>query len=249
MPELPFILLPAFFVVAFLYSSVGHGGASGYLALLALFGVVSPEIIPVVLILNIVVASTGWWQYTRNGYFSWRLLFPFALTSIPMAFIGGTLHVSQAIFSLLLGIALVLSALRLTVMKEIHATIRSEDNRPVWMIGLPLGAMLGLLSGMIGIGGGVFLSPLLLFLKWSDAKRTAAISAAFIVLNSLSGLAGKLVNTTLDLSSAIPLLIVVAAGGFLGSHTGAAKLKPRLLQGTLAIVLLMAGAKLVMRAM
>ncbi len=247
MPEIPFIILPLFFVVAFVYSSVGHGGASGYLAVLALFGIAAPGIVPVVLVLNILVASTGWWQYARGGYFAPALLAPFALTSIPAAFVGGMLQVHEAVFSLVLGIALLLSALRLSVMREVRATVRSDVPRLVWGFGLPLGAVLGLLSGMIGIGGGVFLSPLLLFLRWADAKRTAAISSAFIVLNSLSGLAGQLTKTSIDLGAAVPLLLAVGAGGYLGARTGAAKLTPRVLQSVLAGVLLLAGAKLVMK--
>jgi hypothetical protein len=248
MPDIPFIILPLFFVVAFVYSSVGHGGASGYLAVLALFGIAAPGIVPLVLVLNVLVASTGWWQYSRGGHFAPALLAPFALTSIPAAFVGGMLHVHEAVFSLVLGIALVLSALRLSVMQEVRATVRSGAPRLVWGLGLPLGAILGLLSGMIGIGGGVFLSPLLLFLRWADAKRTAAVSSAFIVLNSLSGLAGQLTKTAIDLGAAVPLLLAVGAGGYLGARTGAVKLAPRVLQSVLAVVLLLAGAKLVMKA-
>jgi uncharacterized protein len=239
----PWELLLLFFIVAFLYSSVGHGGASGYLALFALFGIATPAIAPVALTLNIIVAGTSFWQFRRGGYFSWSMLWPFVATSIPAAFIGGFIPVPQSLFSFILGVALLLAAARiffLTTPQKLEAT----RNVPLsWS--LLLGGGLGALSGMIGIGGGVFLSPIVLLARWADVQKTAALSSAFIVLNSLSGLAGHLSRSHGDMEGLAPLVGAVLLGGAVGSHMGAFAFQPRILQGVLGLVLLVAGAKLV----
>lgn len=241
----PIELVPLFFLVALLYSSVGHGGASGYLALFALFGVVSPAIVPVALVLNIIVAGTSWWRYARGGMFSWKAAAPFVVCSIPAAFLGGLISIPQQVFSFLLGLALLFAAVRLLISNEIVAERSSDASRYAWKWGVPIGGGLGFLSGMIGIGGGVFLSPLLLFLRWADVKRTAAISSVFIVLNSVSGLGGHLTRANVDFSVVIPFGIVVFVGGFLGSQLGVVRLQQRTLQAVLAVVLIVAGTKLV----
>lgn len=246
--SIPWEMIPLFFLVALLYASVGHGGASGYLALFALFGIASPSIAPMALALNIVVATTSWVCFRQSGYFSAKLLLPFILTSIPAALLGGLITIPKAWFSLLLGLALLLAALRIIFLRDINTTDdrKSRDVviREMWRWGLPIGAVLGLISGMIGIGGGVFLSPLLLLLRWSDAKQTAAVSSAFIVLNSMSGLSGHIIRGNVDWSGTLPLAVVVIAGGLLGAQLGALKIRPRMLQGVLAIVLVTAGLKL-----
>lgn len=251
--NLPWMLYPLFFLVALLYSSVGHGGASGYLAVFALFGVASPQIAPVALALNVVVASTGWWRYARSGYFSWRLLSPFVVASVPMAFLTGLVRVPHQLFSFLLGLMLVLAALRMFFLPEVNSASSSNaangvDRAVSWIWGLLIGCVLGALSGLLGIGGGIFLSPLILFLGWADVKRTAALSSAFIVLNSLGGLAGHSIKGSIPFEQILPLVLVVFAGGFFGSWTGAIKLSPRLLQRVLAVVLVLAGAKLLAAA-
>lgn len=243
--QIPWEIFPFFFFVAFLYSSVGHGGASGYLALFALFGIASPAIAPIVLALNIIVASTSCYNYYRSGFFSARLLLPFVISSIPAAFLGGFVPISQTLFSFILGVALLLAAARILFPGKTEAGTVKLDNQQLWKLGIPIGAVLGCVSGMIGIGGGVFLSPLLLILGWADMKRTAATSSAFIVLNSISGLAGHAARGNVDVDNLLPLAFAVACGGFLGSRLGAFQFPVRLLQGLLALVLLMAGTKLV----
>ena len=239
----PWEIVPFFFLVAFLYSSVGHGGASGYLALFALFGIASSAIAPVALVLNILVASTSCWHYYRGGHFSWKMLWPFVVSSLPAAFLGGFVAVSQDVFSVLLGAALLLAAGRIFFWSDLAGAGRLREV-PL-SAGVPIGGVLGFVSGMIGIGGGVFLSPILLLFRWADLKRTAAISSAFIILNSMSGLVGHLSRSSFDIAGAVPLVVAAVSGGMLGSRLGAFKLRTKILQGVLGFVLVMAGAKLI----
>ncbi|MBI5474666.1 MAG: sulfite exporter TauE/SafE family protein [Ignavibacteriae bacterium] len=239
-------ILPLFFFVAMLYASVGHGGASGYLALFALAGVATSAVVPIALMLNILVASVGFAVYQRNGYFSFRLLKPFIIGSIPAAFIGGLIPLSSQTFSLLLGLALTLAAIRMLFLREVKATSPDKTIGQNWIWPLCIGLVLGLVSGMVGIGGGIFLSPILLFLRWADAKHTAAVSSAFIVVNSVSGLAGHLSRGNVATSPMIILGACVLAGGFLGSYLGARRARPLFLQTLLGLVLLIAGGKLLL---
>ena len=239
------VLLGAF-LVAVLYSSVGHGGASGYLALLVLAGFARPEITPVVLVLNILVASIGFLSYQRAGHFSSALLVPFVVTSIPAAFVGGLLAVDDRAYRLILGCALAAAAVRFLLVPSISARSRAVPARRAREIGLPVGGVLGLLAGMVGIGGGIFLSPLLLFMGWADARQTAAVSAAFIVLNSSTGLAAQLLRGgSLDWGLAAPLLAAVAVGGAIGAFLGATRFSLLSLQRLLGVVLASAGFKLI----
>ncbi|MAT39650.1 MAG: hypothetical protein CL946_08595 [Ectothiorhodospiraceae bacterium] len=243
----PILALPVFSIVAYLYSSVGHGGASGYLALFALLGIAVPEIVPTALTLNIMVASIGLYQYGKQGHFDLQMLIPFSIASIPAAFIGGVIEVPREVFYMILGAALLFSAWRLLLYRQRDSELRSLPRRLLWVYGLPIGAGLGLLAGMIGIGGGVFLSPLLLLLRWADAKKTAATSAAFIVLNSVSGLTGQLLHTRFNPLLIVPLIVAVAAGGYVGARMGAIHLQPRTIRFVLGVVLVMAGTKLVLK--
>lgn len=245
---LPWEIYPLIFLVAVLYSSVGHGGASGYLALFALFGVAVPAIAPIVLILNILVASTSFLRYNASGFFSAKKLLPFVCLSIPAAFVGGALHISPELYTLILGGALILSALRVVVLRADRHDMIEPPQSTLWKWGLPIGAVLGLISGMTGIGGGVFLSPVLLLACWADVKHSAALASAFIVLNSMSGLIGQLTHTTLSLNVLLPLVAVVITGGAIGSYAGAERLKSRWLQVILSIVLVIAGAKLILKS-
>ena len=243
--QLPLVLFPLFFLVAGLYSSVGHGGASGYLALFSLFGVMSPATTPIVLLLNILVASISFMNYWKSGHFSLPLLLPFAVTSIPAAYVGGMVSLDQVPFQLLLGGVLLLAALRLLLIKEIRPLTPERERMQTWAWGLPLGVILGFLSGLIGIGGGIFLSPLLLFLGWADVRKVAAVSSAFIVLNSLAGLLGHLTRGSEALLPALPLAATVAAGALVGSYAGAHRIPPRSLQVALGLVLILAAFKLI----
>ena len=241
-------LAPLYLIASFLYSTVGHGGASAYLALAALVGLSRETMVPIALALNVLVTSLGLWHYWRAGHFRLRLLLPFVVTSVPMAFVGGSLEISPELFALLLGTALLLAALRLLGLSRTMAPAREGEPRLLWPFGLALGALLGFLAGLIGVGGGIFLSPLLLFLGWADAKRTAAVSAAFIWLNSLSGLSAHALKGSLDWGLLLPLLIVVAIGGGLGSRLGAFRFPPVAIQRLLGAVLLVAAAKLLLQA-
>ena len=247
---LPFVIFPLFFFVAFVYSTVGHGGASGYLALFALFGIATPEIAPVALMLNIIVASMSWWRFAKNGYFSWRLLLPFVVTSIPAAFVGGLILISQTTFLLILGLALLWASARLAFAEEIKVdAVEMEKGKfgKLWFFGLPIGGGVGVVSGMVGVGGGIFLSPIILLKKWADAKRTAAVSSAFIVLNSLGGIAGNATRVSVDYASFVPFAVAVVLGGILGSYTGAVRVSARTLQVLLAVVLVIAGVKTLLK--
>jgi hypothetical protein len=246
--HLPWESYPLFVLVALLYASVGHGGASGYLALFTLFGITTPAIAPIALVLNIIVASTSFWHYRANGHFSVRVLIPFITLSIPFAFIGGALHISERLFALILGIALMMSALRIITLRGNKPNERQPSDKTLWLFGLPIGAILGMLSGITGIGGGVFLSPVLVLTGWASVKQSAALASAFIVVNSTGGLVGQLTRTSLRLDSVLPLVAVVVIGGAIGSYLGATRLPQRWLQVILSIVLLSAGTKLLLRS-
>lgn len=248
MPETSLVwwAYPLFFLVAMLYASVGHGGASGYLALFALLGVAQSGVVPIALILNLLVAVLGWIVYTRRGYFSASLLLPFVIGSVPAAFLGGRIQLSSTIFSLVLGVTLVLAALRMLLLREVQPVSNNTVTRQRQVWSVVLGVILGFLAGMVGIGGGVFLSPILLFLGWADVKQTAAVSSAFIALNSLSGLAGHLLRGSVPAGPMVLLGVVVLAGGFAGSLSGSRHVRPRHLQTLLGVVLLVAGGKLLL---
>lgn len=243
-PAFGAVLLGAF-VVAVLYSSVGHGGASGYLAVLVLAGFARPSITPLVLLLNVAVAGLAFTAYYRAGHFSLRLLAPFIVTSLPGAIVGASLTVSPRVYAIVLGGTLVAAGCRFVLLSRAEAPKAPLAPRTLWTVGPVVGGLLGVLAGMVGVGGGIFLSPLLLLMGWADAKRTGAVSAAFIVVNSLGGLATQLVRgASVDLSLGVPLLVTVAAGGMLGAFAGANRLSNVGLQRLLGVVLLGAGVKL-----
>ncbi len=242
-------LVPLFFATALVYSSVGHGGASTYLALFALFGFARADIVPTVLAPNLLVSGLAFFHYQRAEYFDLRLLAPFVITSIPAAYMGGALHLSPDAFSILLGITLLAAAVRFMVFSR---PLKARDDltpQRLYLIGLPVGLLLGFLAGLLGIGGGIFLSALLLALGWADAKKTAAVSAAFIFLNSCAGLLAKTAQAPPDWTLTGLLAVAVILGGGLGSHTGAFRLRPVVLQRLLALVLLFAAFKLLNSAL
>ena len=238
------LLIPLFFAAAMLYSSVGHGGASAYLAILVLVGFSRQAIAPTVLALNMLVTLLGTFNYYRAGHLDIRLLLPFIVTSIPAAYLGGSIQVSDKTFSAILGVTLLAAALRFLIFTKPVIGREVLPLRSLFGIGLPMGAGLGFLAGLIGIGGGIFLSPLLLLMGWADAKKTAAVSAGFIFLNSLSGLTAHLFKGTPDWTQLGVLAITVLIGGGIGSYRGAFRLQPVTLQRLLGIVLLVASVKL-----
>ncbi|MDQ3322200.1 MAG: sulfite exporter TauE/SafE family protein [Acidobacteriota bacterium] len=240
------LIIAAIFLVAALYSSVGHGGASGYLAVLALFGVAAAVTRPTSLVLNLFVASITFVQFYRAGHFDWRIFLPFATGSIPLAFLGGTIQLPTPIYKIVLGVALILAAIRLAV------NLKSEDetNAPRVWICLLVGAGLGFVSGLVGIGGGVFLTPILLLSGWAETKKAAGVSALFILVNSFSGLLGNwLLGQDSQIGNLPPgvWLWVIAAivGGVIGSTFGSFRFNSLTLRRVLAVGLLIAGAKLI----
>lgn len=227
-------------VVAFLYSSVGHAGASGYIAVLTLAGFAATTVKPVALVLNVAVAIVGTIQFARAGHFSWPLFWPFALLSVPAAALGGYLPLPAHALKPLLGAVLLFSAARLFFRQGDPA----EAHPPARGTALATGAGIGLLSGLTGTGGGIFLTPAMLLLGWAKAKQAAAVSAPFILVNSIAGLAGHLGGGRPVPAFAWWLAAVATLAGLLGSHLGSRRIPARGIQILLATVLVIAGGKL-----
>jgi uncharacterized membrane protein YfcA len=231
----------AILVVALLYSSVGHAGASGYIAVMTLFGLVPTVIKPAALVLNILVASLTAWQFWRAGHFSWRLFWPFAVLSVPFAFLGGYINLPTHIFKILVGVVLLYSAARFLI----QTGTEQESREPSKPVALSVGAGLGLLSGLTGTGGGIFLTPLMIFMRWARTKTASAVSAFFILVNSISGLAGNISSTKHLPLFALPMVLAALSGGAVGSYLGSRKFSPGFIKKILAVVLLIAGYKLI----
>nr|WP_068893407.1 sulfite exporter TauE/SafE family protein [Pedobacter panaciterrae] len=230
------------FLVAFLYASVGHGGASGYLALMAIF-TVSPAVMkPTALLLNLFVSSTAFIQFYRGRYFKWKTFWPFALSSVPLSFIGGMMAIQSSVYKKTLGILLLLPVIRFLFFSNTDPKDLKTSNLP---LSLTIGGIIGLLSGMIGIGGGIILSPILLLLKWTDQKQTAAISAAFIFVNSIAGLGGQLIKGIEFNIHMLSYVAVAFIGGICGAYLGALKFPQTVLKNVLAGVLALAAYKLI----
>ena len=232
--------------VAILYSAVGHGGASGYLAVMALMQVAPATMKPAALMLNIAVTSLVFWRLRRAGLFNARLFWPFALGSVPFAFLGGATPIGDATYKYIVAAALAVAALRLFVPPAEHSARRAP---PPWLAGA-IGAGLGYLSGITGVGGGIFLSPLLLLLRWADVRTAAAVSAAFIWLNSAAGLAGHALNIGVYPAAASSILWLVAAtiGAAVGSELALRRWAPLRLRQLLSVLLLVAAGKLALTA-
>lgn len=229
-------------IAAALYSSVGHGGASAYLAIMALFSVAPETMRPTALALNLVVATFAAARFALERQTNWRLLAAFAVTAVPAAFVGGRIMLAPELYRPLVGVVLLLAAVRLFWQPERLAARALRTPSP--LVTLPVGAVLGLLAGLSGTGGGIFLSPLLILFGWEDARKTSGIAAAFIVLNSIAGLLGNVASVQ-QLPAELPILVAsVFAGALLGTWLGVSRLpRHRLLQG-LAIVLVIAALKL-----
>lgn len=232
------ILIP---IVAFLYASVGHGGASGYLALMALFSF-SPETMkPTALLLNLFVAGIAFYHYYKAGHFSMRLFIPFAITSIPLSFLGGTLAIDAHIYNKILAFLLIFAILKmLNVFGKESEYIKDLK---LWQ-GLVVGGVIGLFSGLIGIGGGIILTPIILLLHWGNMKEAAAVSALFIWVNSASGLFGQFTSGITLSSQSFVLVAFALVGGFFGSYYGSRKFNNQSLRYLLAFVLVIASVKL-----
>lgn len=236
-----------FFGAAVLYSSVGHGGASGYLASMGLVGVAPAVMRPTALVMNIAVSSISLYKFSRANGFNWRLFAPFAISSVPMAFVGGRIQLPIAWFGVLVGGVLLFSSVRLFLDTLDRGTRPREIIGPPPMtLAIMLGAAIGLLSGLTGVGGGIFLSPLLVLMGWATVRDSAAPTAAFILINSVSGLLG-LLSRQPTLPDALPYWVAaVIAGGLIGATFGARRLGNSAMRRALAAVLVIAGAKMIL---
>ena len=231
------------FAAALLYSSVGHAGASGYLAAMALVGVSGAVMKPTALVLNILVATIASIQFLRAGRFSWAAFWPFAVTSVPLAFVGGALTLPGNSYRGLVGVVLLYAAWRLFTEARV-ARIPPRD--PPLAVALVLGGVIGLLSGLVGVGGGIFLSPLLLFMGWAETRDSAGVSALFILLNSIAGIAGHLASLPMLPPATILMAGAAFSGGLIGSTYGARYGAPSTLRKLLAVALVIAGAKMLL---
>ena len=234
------------FIVAVLYSTVGHAGASGYLAAMAMFGMTALVMKPTALVLNIIVAVIGTVRFYRAGFFSWKVFWPFAAASIPASFIGGSLTLPVPVYKSIVGIVLLYSAVRL-----FFSATRADDSKvkpaPI-ALALIIGALIGLLSGLTGVGGGIFLSPVLLLMHWAMTRETSGVAVTFILVNSIAGLLGHV--SSVDI---IPLEVIYWApaallGGLIGTHLGTRVLPVAGIRRWLSVVLVLAGAKLLWEA-
>lgn len=239
MPD--WILAAAFLLAAILYSSVGHAGASAYLAAMAFLGAPTPMMRPTALVLNLLVATIASIRFARAGFFSWPLFWPFALGSIPFAFIGGGIVLPGHWYRTLVGLVLWTSAARLFL----DLRIPGATHLPSRPIAILCGAALGLLAGLTGTGGGIFLSPLLLFMGWAETRQTGGVAATFILVNSAAGLAGN-PSSLSHIPPQLPLWATAAVvGGLIGSELGSHRLGTPAFRRLLGVVLVVAGAKLI----
>jgi uncharacterized membrane protein YfcA len=228
------LLLVLLLVVAFLYASVGHGGASGYLALMSLFAFPVTFMKPTALVLNIVVSIISFYFFYKEKKFEWKLFYPFAITSVPFSFLGGMITIETHYYKMVLGTVLLLAVARLLGLFGHEKTIRKPVNIPLALL---IGAIIGFLSGLLGIGGGIILSPVVLLLGWANIKQTAAVSALFIFVNSISGLSGFMSKGGILPASSLLLIIVAVIGGVLGGYFGSKKFNTHTLRMVLAFVL------------
>lgn len=239
--HISYFLIISIVIVAFLYSIIGHGGASGYLAVMAIIGFEPQLMRSSALLLNLIVSAIAFIQYYRKGYFKWKLFYPFAVTSIPASFIGGMILINADDYKIILGVCLMAAVFRMLIISKYKINKKEISI----YFALFIGAVIGFASGVIGIGGGILLSPILLLMHLADMKETAAISALFIFVNSAAGLIGIWSAGDIYIVQIWVLVTAAAVGGLLGSYTGSSKLQVRYLRFILSIVLLFASLKLI----
>lgn len=241
-----YVLAVIFFIVAVIYSSVGLGGGSSYTALMAIFGV-DPVVIPTVsLSLNLLSTSVGSFNFIRKKHANFRLLLPFLITSMPMAYLGGSLRLPKDVFYWVLLLTLVFVAARIYLLPNASMKLDIGQAGKI-IISLVSGSVLGLVAGIVGIGGGIYLIPLILILGLGSEKEAAACGAIFIWINSLVGLTARLQYSSLLLKSHIPLIVAVLAGAMIGSHLGSTHLSPRTMQKILGLIIIVAIFFLIMK--
>jgi len=240
------VIAAMIFVVALLYSTVGHAGASGYLAAMALFSLAPAVMKPTALVLNILVAIIGTVRFYRAGFFSWRTFWPFAAASIPASYIGGALSLPVPVYKSIVGVVLLYSAVRLFFSAG-KADQRETTQVPI-VIALLLGAGLGLLSGLTGVGGGIFLSPILLLMGWAKTKETSGVAVTFILVNSIAGLLGHVSSVTFIPREIIYWAPAALIGGWIGTALGTRVLAVAQIRRWLSVVLVLAGLKLLSEA-
>ncbi len=242
------LLLPAFFlffIIATLYSSVGHAGASGYLAVMAILSFTPESIKPASLVLNSIVAFIASIRYIGAGYFNSKVFFPFIITSVPCSFAGGYWSIRPDLFKLIAGVFLIVSAVFMLANAFFRTVEKEETAKMPPVYGLVLGAIIGLFSGLIGVGGGIFLSPILILYRWATVRTASGIAALFILLNSLSGLAGHLSAFRYLDSTIAYWILAVILGGMLGTYLGTTRFNHKIIIGCLFFVLMTAGLKFI----
>ncbi len=244
MPEIFWILAPILFFVALAYSSVGLGGGSSYVAVLYLFGIPLAKIPPIALLFNIFAASVALYKFYKEGYFVPRLVFPFLASSVPATFIGARLNLGDKALSLLFAVVLFLIALIILFRKkEVKARV-SLDEKTTWLITFSLGAILGFLAGIMGIGGGIFLGPVLILIGMASSKQAAGACSAFVLVNSVVGLISHSLQGNVDFSILLFLGVAVFVGAQVGSFLGTRKFSPLILQRIFAFILMAVSLKL-----
>jgi len=237
-----YLIALLFLVIALLYASIGHAGASGYLAVMGWLGVTSATMRPTALVLNAIVASLATWNFWRAGWCRWKLFWPFACTSIPAAWLGGRIALPEIYYKPLVGVVLVYASWQLAQSAKQDGVLTQP---PSLIIAITTGAFLGFLSGITGVGGGIFLSPVLVLAAWATVREASGVAAPFILVNSLAGLMGQY-SANLSLSPALPLwIIAVTTGGAIGSWLGSRRLPPAVVRKILMIVLISAGLKMI----
>lgn len=240
------LIVPCIFFAALLYASVGHGGASGYLAVMALLSVAPESMRPAALLLNVLVSGVALYKFYLVKAFSWQLLLPIIVGSIPLAFIGGLISLPSSIYKPIVGVVLIVAAWQIfSRAKFIPNTIQQSPSKAALV---SMGAGLGLLSGLTGVGGGIFLSPILILMNWAETKMISGIAAAFILVNSLSGLAGVLTQNFALPEGITSWALAAIAGGLIGAEYGSRRLANPTIRQLLALVLVVAGIKMMLTA-
>jgi uncharacterized membrane protein YfcA len=238
------LLIPLIFLAALLFSSVGHGGASAYLAAFALMAVAPTSMRPAALCLNVLVASIALYKFYKVNAFNWQLFWPIAVTSIPAAFIGGQVTLPNQAYKMLVGLCLIYAAWMIFKQSSRSDEIAQHQAKKPILLGL--GAGLGFLSGLTGVGGGIFLSPILLFFGWAKTKVISGVAAAFILVNSISGLIGVMTKSPILPTGLVYWALAAVIGGLIGAEYGSKKLANPTIRKLLALVLVLAGGKMLL---